>query len=80
MPHVLKRLVWNNYIGEDKGKSKCFCCKLSDITQLNFSCGHIISEHFGGKMTLDNLMSICVSCNSSIGTRNMNDYINELNI
>ncbi len=77
IPLSLKRNVWNKYIGEAIGKTLCLCCKLTEISQLNFSCGHIISEFNGGKVKLDNLKPICVSCNSSIGTRNMNDFIEE---
>jgi hypothetical protein len=44
IPSTVKRLVWNKYIGENIGKYKCYCCKLTDITQLSFHCGHVISE------------------------------------
>ena len=71
----MKRLVWNTYIGEEIGKIKCMCCKLSDITQLTFDCGHIISEHNGGLVTLDNLKPICRLCNSSMSTMNMDEFI-----
>ena len=77
IPLTLKRNVWNKHIGEAIGKTLCLCCKLSEITQLNFSCGHIISEFNGGNMKLDNLKPICVSCNSSMGTRNMNEFMEE---
>jgi hypothetical protein len=75
IPLALKRNVWNKHIGETVGKTLCLCCKLTDITQMNFSCGHIISEFNGGDMKLDNLKPICVSCNSSIGTKNMDEFI-----
>ncbi len=42
---------------------------------LNFVCGHIIAEANGGELKLDNLKPICVSCNSSMGVQNMNEYI-----
>jgi 5-methylcytosine-specific restriction endonuclease McrA len=79
--HVMKRLVWNTYIGEDIGKIKCMCCKLSDITQLTFDCGHIISESTGGELSIDNLIPICHSCNLSMGSHNLNEFmeINGLN-
>jgi 5-methylcytosine-specific restriction endonuclease McrA len=75
IPPILKRNVWNKYIGEDIGKAKCTCCKLVDITQLSFHCGHIIAEAKGGELKMDNLKPICQSCNSSMGTMNMNEYI-----
>ena len=70
-------MKWNNFIGENIGKSKCYCCKLTDITQLSFHCGHIISEKNGGKVDINNLRPICQNCNSSMGTTNMNDFINK---
>ena len=75
IPVALKRKVWNKWIGESIGKSKCLCCNLTDIAQLNFSCGHIIPESNGGELKLDNLKPICISCNSSMGKTNMNNFI-----
>jgi 5-methylcytosine-specific restriction endonuclease McrA len=74
IPATLKRLVWNKYIGEDIGKSKCKCCNVTDITQMAFNCGHIIADVNGGELTLDNLLPICQNCNSSMGTMNMDDF------
>ena len=75
IPLALKRNVWNKHIGENVGKTLCLCCKLTDITQMNFSCGHVISEFNGGNIKMDNLRPICVSCNSSMGTKNMDEFI-----
>ena len=72
---TLKRLVWNKWIGEEIGKSKCLCCKITDITQLSFHCGHIIPESKGGELILSNLKPICQNCNSSMGTMNMDDFM-----
>ena len=77
IPITLKRKVWDKWIGEDIGKSKCVCCKLTDITQLNFACGHIISENDGGELNVNNLKPICTSCNSSMGITNMDVFINK---
>lgn len=75
IPSAIKKLVWNTHIGEDFGKSKCLCCKTTDITQLSFNCGHIIAEANGGEIIVSNLKPICQNCNSSMGTKNMNDFI-----
>ena len=72
---TLKRLVWNKWIGEEFGKSKCLCCKITDITQLSFHCGHVIPECNGGELILSNLKPICQNCNSSMGTKNMDDFM-----
>ena len=77
IPLALKRKVWDHWVGEQIGKTKCPCCKLTDITQLNFSCGHIVAEANGGSLHVLNLRPVCVSCNSSMGTKNMNEFISE---
>ena len=73
--HGMKRQVWAKHIGEDIGKIKCLCCKLTEITQLTFVCGHIISEFKGGDISIDNLLPICYSCNASMGIQNLNEYM-----
>lgn len=72
---TLKRLVWNYWIGEEIGKSKCLCCKITDITAFSFNCGHIIAESKGGETILKNLKPICQNCNSSMASMNMNDFM-----
>jgi hypothetical protein len=80
IPLAVKKIVWNKYIGENIGKHKCYCCRLTDITQISFHCGHVISESNGGKINIENLRPICQNCNSSMGTKNMDEFINEYNI
>ena len=75
IPLAVKRVVWNTYIGEEVGKTKCLCCNVTDITQMSFHCGHVVSEHKGGPTTIDNLRPICSTCNLSMGTDNMQDFI-----
>jgi hypothetical protein len=77
IPSTLKRLVWNKHIGEEIGKSKCLCCRVTDITQMSFHCGHVIAVKNGGGVTLDNLRPICQNCNSSMSTMNMDEFINK---
>jgi hypothetical protein len=75
IPKKIKQLVWNTNIGEDKGTGLCLCCKTTQISQMSFHCGHIISEFNGGGVTVDNLLPVCSLCNNSMGTRNMNEFI-----
>ena len=75
---ALKRKVWNTHIGEEIGKFKCLCCNDTDITQLSFHAGHIIAEANGGETTIANLKPICPHCNSSMGRKNMEDFIKSL--
>ena len=75
---TIKRLVWNTNIGEDIGKSKCMCCNSTDITQMSFNCGHIVAEANGGETIVSNLKPICQNCNSSMGIKNMVDFMKSL--
>ena len=75
IPKVLKDNVWNKYIGVEIGQTYCLCCKTNKITQSNFHCGHVISESKGGKMDCENLRPICSSCNLSMGSQNMDLFI-----
>ncbi len=77
IPATLKRKVWAKWVGEEVGKTQCLCCKLTDITQMSFHCGHIISEANGGELKMDNLKPICQSCNSSMGTKDMNEFMSQ---
>ena len=69
--------VWEKYVGNDKGCVDCLVCGKEKIKQSFFHAGHVISEFEGGKATIDNLRPICNLCNSSMGTRNMGDFVEE---
>jgi hypothetical protein len=75
LPKKVREMVWTTYIGKEEGTSKCACCKKTDIDQMNFHCGHVISANDGGSDKIDNLRPICASCNLSMGTQNMDDFI-----
>lgn len=75
IPAALKTDVWNEYIGKEKGEGECYCCKKKCISQRDFHAGHVIPEHHGGTTTLDNLRPVCGQCNLSMGTQNMNNFI-----
>ena len=80
IPLPLKCNVWHKWIGKHIGTSVCLCCKINEITQMSFHAGHIIAEKNGGKLTVDNLKPICQSCNSSMKTQNMNEFIKKYNL
>ena len=80
IPLVLKRRLWSKYFGEQNGIATCPCCKLSQISTFSFHCGHIISERNGGQMILDNLIPLCQSCNSSMGTKSYNEFCDYIGI
>jgi len=75
IPHALRRTVWNTYIGEDIGSTECYVGCKTKISQMTFECGHIEAESKGGLTNLENLRPICSSCNKSMGTRNMHDFM-----
>lgn len=75
IPAALKKLVWNKHIGGHAGEAKCMCCRVTTISQVSFNCGHVVAEKNGGKLELPNLRPICQNCNSSMGTRNMDEFI-----
>ena len=76
IPKKIKIDSWNKYIGENIRKSKCICCNTTEIDITDFHAGHIISEKNDGKITIENIIPICSSCNSSMGSTNMDEYIN----
>jgi hypothetical protein len=77
IPQTLRRAVWNYYIGESYGLGYCFAGCNGVISQTNFSCGHVLAEKHGGQLTVDNLRPVCMSCNSSMGTQNMIDFVKQ---
>jgi hypothetical protein len=80
IPKKIKELVWDKYIGEKYGTGICLCCNETLIKQMSFHCGHVKSEKNGGDSTLENLRPICASCNLSMGTRNMNEFMETYNL
>jgi 5-methylcytosine-specific restriction endonuclease McrA len=75
IPKNVKINVWNTHIDINIQKHKCLCCKKSIITNTDFDVGHVISEKDGGTHEINNLRPICSSCNHSMGTTNMIEYI-----
>ena len=77
IPKKLKSDLWNKLIGEPVGQTQCIVCRNTTISQLNFHAAHIKSEANGGSTTIDNLLATCGPCNQSMGTKDMNIYIQE---
>jgi hypothetical protein len=75
IPLVVKRRVWDKWVGRSIGTCLCLCCKLTEISQMSFHCGHVIAERNGGQINVDNLRPICQSCNSSMRTQNMDEFM-----
>jgi phage/plasmid-associated DNA primase len=79
IPKSMRIAVWDKYIGEEIGKTKCLSCNIHDISQLNFECGHIIAESKGGETSIENLRPVCNICNKSMATKNLFDFQNKVN-
>lgn len=75
IPKKVKTDVWNTYIGQNIPQHKCLCCKLVLISITAFDVGHVLSEKNGGTSTINNLRPICSSCNTSMGCRDMREYV-----
>ena len=69
--------VWRKYNGNDKNNGICQSCK-RPVDYDDFVCGHIIAHKHGGSADLNNLKPICVRCNGSMVTRNMDDFTRDL--
>ena len=74
IPQALRRAVWDTYMGIDKRSAPCYCCKNKVIDLFDFVCGHVVAESKGGTTTVDNLRPICSLCNSSMQTKNLEDF------
>ena len=75
IPLTLKKMVWDTHVGMGVGQTTCQVCKISAIHQISFHCGHIVPKSKGGANTVANLRPICQSCNSSMGTRDMDEFV-----
>ena len=70
--------VWAKYMGKDHARAYCLICNTNIITingHDKFQCGHILSEHNGGTISIDNLLPICKTCNVSMGTTHMDEFV-----
>jgi len=78
IPSPLRDIVWRKHFGSTLD-GKCFCCD-KPITFQNWDCSHIQAEARGGATEADNLRPCCGSCNKSMGTMHMDDYIIKYNL
>ena len=75
IPKKVKTDIWNTFIGAQIPCHKCLCCLKATISNTDFHVGHVVSEFNGGNLNIDNLRPICASCNYSMGTTNLKDYV-----
>ena len=79
IPKCVRNSVWRLYF-KNKITGLCQCCLIEKISYASFHSGHIKSEKFGGSTTLDNLKPVCMMCNLSMGTMEMNEFIKKYNM
>ena len=72
IPLTLRNKIWLNKYGESFN-GDCYCCS-TQINIFNFHCGHIISRKDNGPINEDNLRPICPTCNSSMGSQNLEEF------
>jgi len=77
IPAKVRNDVWNIYIGDNIAQHKCLCCKKTTIKNVEFECGHVVAKSKGGGDEIQNLRPICSSCNKSMGTTNMIEFVKE---
>jgi 5-methylcytosine-specific restriction endonuclease McrA len=75
IPQPVRELIWRLYLGNSLD-GVCYCCN-SPIKFTSFHAGHVIPDSAGGPATVDNLRPICASCNLSMGTMAMDDYVRQ---
>ena len=80
IPQVIRKIVWNKYIGLKNSIGKCLCCNAEEISIYNYECGHVISEFNGGDIIIQNLRPICGHCNRSVGSCNMDEFMDKYGI
>jgi HNH endonuclease len=76
VPKSVRSISWRKYMGHVLD-APCYCCKTTMISGDSFHAGHVIAEKNGGKATVENIRPICATCNLSMGTRNMHDFMKE---
>jgi len=67
-----REFTWIRDIGDSKS-GKCYVCNRT-ITDDNFEAGHVISKYNGGDDNVKNLRAVCIPCNRSMGTRNLEEF------
>ena len=77
VPKAVRLQSWSLHVGETVGKTKCICCRDTEITMGDFEAGHVVAEAEGGAAVVDNVLPVCGLCNRSMGTCSMHDYVRD---
>ena len=79
IPKCVRNALWINFF-KDARVGMCQCCLREQITIGNFHAGHIIAHANGGETKLNNLTCLCMLCNTSMGTYDLNEFIKKYNL
>jgi len=74
IPSAVRFNLWNTTFGERCAFGPCHCCR-REVTLQNFEAGHVVAKSQGGSDQISNLRVICRPCNRSMGSMNMDAYI-----
>jgi len=72
IPREMLAEVWKAHFGYST-QGSCFSCK-KPLDVFSWEAGYVVAHARGGKKTADNLRPVCVSCNRSMGTENMDAF------
>ena len=79
IPKCVRNALWINFF-KNQREGLCQCCKREKISIGNFHAGHIKAHINGGSSSLDNLVPICMLCNTSMGKYDLNEFITKYNL
>jgi 5-methylcytosine-specific restriction endonuclease McrA len=79
IPKCVRNALWINFF-KNQREGKCQCCLRETISIGNFHAGHIKAHANGGSSSLDNLVPICMLCNTSMGKYDLNEFITKYNL
>jgi 5-methylcytosine-specific restriction endonuclease McrA len=79
IPKCVRNALWINFF-KNQREGKCQCCLRETISIGNFHAGHIKAHINGGSTSLDNLVPICMLCNTSMGKYDLNEFISKYNL
>jgi 5-methylcytosine-specific restriction endonuclease McrA len=74
IPIAVKNKLWDINFGPKIAEGLCYVCEVNIINIRNFECGHIIPVSNGGDNNINNLKPICVTCNRSMGIKNLEEF------
>lgn len=75
IPKRIKETVWIKYNGQHFN-GLCYCCG-KHIDKLNYHNAHVISHAHHGTISVENLRPTCMSCNLSMGKKNLYQFIKD---